>query len=191
VDYCEADVSADNVQPVVNSDSEPEAGGYHTALEYSFESLDNSSSSLENLTVVEEEEEVTVMANPRIIQLVAELNAVYFQLEEQNETVQEELQDLSVRELTMTTGDMKELRVTLVKLGSELKLLSEDIHGEHAQRIQELLDSSKKSLAQLKSRQHSIEATKVKSEATRQQEVEMKEKLVLDSKILRYLLLND
>ena len=185
VDYREVDSSdEDDLQLDVISDSDPDNVDYSTPLEQTSESLDTSGSSLQNLTVVgEEADEVVDMANARVVQLVVELDAVFFQLEELDETVENDLHEMGVRQLTEHLSEVKDLRVSLVKLSSELKLLSQETHKDYADKIQLLHVSSKKSLTSLKSRLHGVEATKEKSEAVRQQEVEKMEKLKIDSRI--------
>ena len=162
VDYREVDVSdEDDAQLDVNSDSDPDNVDYSTPVEQTSESLDTSGSSLQNRTVVgEEADEVGGMANARVVQLVVDLEAVFFQLEELDETVGNDLHEMGGRQLTEYLSEVKELRVSLVKLSSELKLLSQDTHAEHANKIQLSLDSSKKSLTSSKSRLHAVKATK-------------------------------
>ena len=122
------------------------------------------------------------MTTPRTVQLVAELDGVYFQLEELCESVVEDINEMSVREITTNSSELKDLRVSLVKLGSELKLLSPETHGDHEKKIKDLLDKAKKLLTSLKAKLQSIEATKEKSESARNLELENKEKLKLESR---------
>ena len=183
INYSELDDSVDDGDATLAAYSGDESGGYTTALDTSVELHDLSEGSLQNRTVVEDPEVIPIMTTPRTVQLVAELDGVYFQLEELCESVDQDLHELSVRELTMHLSEMKDLRVSLVKLGSELRSLSPETHANHDPKMRELQDESKKCLTALKSRLHSIEATKEKSEVVRQLEVEKMEKLKLESRI--------
>ena len=76
------------------------------------------------ITVVEEG--VYVMANARANQLIAELEAIFFQLEEVEDDVGERLGVMSTNELNNCLGELKELRVSLVKANQELNLVTND-----------------------------------------------------------------
>jgi hypothetical protein len=64
------------------------------------------------------------MANPRIPQLTAELETIFFQLGEIAEIIDEELDGMSLSETTEQHTELKQLRVNMVKANQELKLLN-------------------------------------------------------------------
>ena len=65
------------------------------------------------------------MDNPRCNQLVAELETIFFQLEEIKDIVEDELGTMSLKNATSQYDELKELRINMVRFGQELKLLSQ------------------------------------------------------------------
>ena len=72
------------------------------------------------------EEGVNTMASARGNQLIAELEAIFFQLEEVEDDVGERLGVMSTNELNNCLSELKELRVSLVKANQELNLVTND-----------------------------------------------------------------
>lgn len=70
------------------------------------------------------EEEVIVMAAARANQLTAELEAIFFQLEEVADDVNTRLNAMSTNELNSYSTELKNLRVALVKANQEFNLVS-------------------------------------------------------------------
>ena len=174
VDYREVDDS-DSA-----SDTGTEEGGYASAVDNSF--VDN-----RDRTVIGEEEEFAVaMANSRVVELAAELDSIFFQLEESNENVEDDIDNMNIRELTILMNEMKELRVALVKSSSALALLCQPTHERYKDRVELLKRSSKTALACLKVRLHSLEASKESAEAARRQEMEHMENSKARSKVAAF-----
>ena len=167
------------------SDTGTEEGGYATAVDNSFGS--QSAVDARDSTVVGEDVEVTIaMEDPRVVELAAELDTIFFQLEESNENVEADIDNMNIRELTILMKEMKELRVALVKSSSALARLCQTTHDRYKDRVELFKESSKTSLASLKVKLHSQEASKESAEAARRQEMEKMEISKARSKVAAF-----
>ena len=105
------------------------------------------------------------MANAKIPELVAELETLKFQIEEEVEIVQDELLALSLKDLTEHQNEIKDLRVRLVRTQNELEQLGGG--ARHADSVKETTQSSKEVLKSVRARVAVLEKDKVKVEEDR------------------------
>ena len=171
-----AEVIVESVDQAPSSDSESFFSGC--------ESPGHSSSSchdLDNTAVtVTESEEVKCasdnsrkMTNPRITQLAAELETIFFQLEENSDTVRDELLDMQLKDCNELYEEIKELRITMVKYNRELMLLNtdNDTRFDFADKVSKLCLSSKENMRVIKTRITGFENLKVQEERDRMIEI--------------------
>ena len=168
-----AEVIVESVDQAPSSDSESFFSGC--------ESPGHSSSSchdLDNTAVtVTESEEVKCasdnsrkMTNPRITQLAAELETIFFQLEENSDTVRDELLDMQLKDCNELYEEIKELRITMVKYNRELMLLNtdNDTRFDFADKVSKLCLSSKENMRVIKTRITGFENLKEQGERERE-----------------------
>ena len=115
---------ASESSPSTSSDSSFAEGDITVVASESLESL--SGFSPEEGVDIDIEREAREMPASRANQLIAEVEAVFFQLGEIKEDVSQGLDKMSVAELTDCATELKDLRVTLVKANQELNLVSND-----------------------------------------------------------------
>ena len=130
------------------------------------------------------EDEARDMASARANQLIAELEAVFFQLGEIKEDVDGGIDTMSGTELSGCVADLKNLRVELVKAHQELNLLSKK--REYDDRVNQELAESKLVLNTLKGRLSGLECMKDKADEARQQQAAAVERLRNDSKVAAF-----
>ena len=109
------------------------------------------------------DEEARRMAASRANQLTAELGAIFFQVEELMEDVAAD--EISAREVPATCAELKELRVRLVKVSQELNLVS--LNRDHVERVDTVLESSKRVLLGLRRKSSSELAAREDAEAVK------------------------
>ena len=130
------------------------------------------------------EDEARDMASARANQLVAELEAVFFQLGEIKDDVDTGLDEMSASEMSTCVVDLKNLRVELVKANQELNLLCKK--KEYDERVKTELGESKLVLNALKGRLAGLESMKDKAEEAKQQHAAAVEQMKVDSKIAAF-----
>ena len=91
----------------------------------------------------------------RLNQLAAELETIFFQMGEIDEIVNEELATMSLQDAKEQYDELKELRIAMVKVNTELKLLHEN--NDYAIRVDDICHASKETLKKLKSQISAIE----------------------------------
>lgn len=163
-----------------------------SALEFSAEApCDSSGNSVSegsslfsspNSSVVEEE--AIAMATARANQLIAEMEAIFFQLGEIAEDITERLDTMSTSELNSCSSEIKELRVALVKANQELNLVSNG--RDYDKRAKEELALSKDVLNQVKTKFSTQELSREKADEIRQQEQMRMEQMKFNSKIAAF-----
>ena len=130
------------------------------------------------------EEEASEMASSRANQLVAELEAVFFQLEEIKDDVDAGLETMSSTELNSYAKDLKDLRVQLVKANQELNLLTKQ--REYDGKATQKLADSKVTLNAIKGKVSAAESMKEKDEETKQRQAAEFERRKIESKIAAF-----
>ena len=108
------------------------------------------------------EEEASEMASARSNQLMAELEAIFFQLEEIKEDVDTGLETMSSTELNSYAKDLKDLRVQLVKANQELNLVT--TQRDYDVKVKQKLADSKVTLNVVKGKMSAAESMKEKDE---------------------------
>ena len=91
-----------------------------------------------------DQEETKMTTDLRLNQLAAELETIFFQMGEIDEIVDEELASMSLRDAKQQHDELKELRITMVKVNTELKLLHEN--NDYAKRVDDICHASKETL---------------------------------------------
>ena len=116
---------------------------------------DNSVASSSTLAGHADQSGVDMAADLRRTQLVAELETMFFQIGEIDEIVVEDLASLSLKDAAQQHDELKELRVSMVKVNTELNLLHDN--KEYDKKVKDLCTASKDTLKRLKSRMTTIE----------------------------------
>ena len=99
------------------------------------------------------------MDNPRYNQLVAELETIFFQLEEIKDVVEDELGTMSLKNASSQYDELKELRVNMVRFGQELRLVvqGEDGAKEFLEKVAVSCQASREHLKLIKDRVSELE----------------------------------
>ena len=174
-----AEIAVESVDQVTSSDSE-----FFSGCDSPERSSSNSCHELDTTAVAVTEVEgepgaqiLREMANPRITQLVAELETIMFQLKENSETVTDELATMQLKDCNELYEETKELRVTMVKYNRELVLLNTDNDAKlnYGDEVTKLCASSKADMKTIKSRITGLETQKDQFERDRLNEVKTAE----------------
>ena len=118
------------------------------------------------------------MADTRTNQLIAELEALLFQLDEAVEDA-EDITGMSTNELSSSMDEVKDLRVKMVKANQELLLVS--ARRDYDTRVKGKLESSKKVLKDLRTTLSERESKSDVAEAARQKQLADTERMKQDA----------
>ena len=174
-----AEIAVESVDQVTSSDSE-----FFSGCDSPERSSSNSCHELDTTAVAVTEVEgepgaqiLREMANPRITQLVAELETIMFQLKENSETVTDELATMQLKDCNELYEETKELRVTMVKYNRELVLLNTDNDAKlnYGDEVTKLCAASKADMKTIKFRIAGLETQKEQFERDRLNEVKSAE----------------
>ena len=169
--------SAEPVNPVNSSDSELFFSGCDSPGNSSSNSCHVLDTTAVAVTATNRAESVTEnlrkMANPRVTQLVAELETIFFQLRESAETVIDDLATMQLKDCIELYDEVKELRVTMVKYNRELVLLNteNDDKLNFTDEVNKLCHTSKEDMKAIKTRITGLENLKEQFERDRLIEV--------------------
>ena len=133
-------------------------------------------------------EDLGKMSNPRIVQLVSELETIFFQLGEASEAVKDELPTMSLKECNELYDEIKEFRVNMVKFNRELTLLNNenDQKNNYTDQVNNLCHTSKEDMKLLKTRISGLENLKDQVERDRLNEVRSAEVQKIHSRKLAF-----